>query len=228
MSKKTLKKSSQPKAKASGIPLSYVIGGLLVVLIAISIFAFSQQSPPTNTIGADLSLGGQTAGKPDSKVTFVEFSDFQCPACGVAYPAAKQIQDRYSDRVRFVYQHFPLTQLHPLAVTSAEAAECAGQQGKFWQAHDLLFENQSFWTTQESPTYGPSGIRELFKDLNLDLQKFEDCWTNRKGLPAVQAGLDLGNKIGVAATPAFYINGQKIDGDYSFEHFKTEIENRLK
>lgn len=227
MSKKTLKKFSGPKPKSEGIPMSWVIGILLVLVVAIAIFAFSQK-PTTITPGdTNLSAGGQSKGKADSKVTIVEFSDFQCPACGAAYPTVKRIQDEYSDRVLFVYQHFPLTQIHPLAVSAAEAAECAGAQGKFWEAHDALFENQSLWATQGAPSYGRGGINEILKPLNLDEAKFNDCWVNRQKLAVVQAGLDLGNRVGINATPTFFINGQKLQGAASYDTFKSEIERRL-
>src|SRR3954463_7081648 len=81
-------------------------------------------------------------GRPDAAVTLVEYGDYQCPVCGAAHPVVDRVRQTMGERLRFVYRHFPLSQLHPYAFHAAEAAEAAGAQGKFWEMHDMLFENQ--------------------------------------------------------------------------------------
>lgn len=142
-----------------------------------------------------------TLGPTDAKVWLVEFSDYQCPACGQFYPTVKKLTEKYKDSMLFVYRNEPLP-IHKMALPAARAAEAAASQGKYWEMHDALFVGQS----QLSEAFISSKAAEL----GLDMQKF----TTDKQSSAVQKIIDtdvaLGDSIGIDATPTFYLNGKKL------------------
>ncbi|HEX9664556.1 MAG TPA: thioredoxin domain-containing protein [Patescibacteria group bacterium] len=159
-----------------------------------------------------------TIGPADAKVTIVEFSDFECPFCGRSYPVVKQILTDYQDQVRFVYKHYPLG-FHPLAQPAAEASECAGEQGKFWEYHDQIFENQSLMTSEN--------LRQWAKDLGLNSSQFNRCLDLATYADKVKADLALGNANDVSGTPAFFINNMLVAGSYPYEAMKQVIDQEL-
>ena len=134
-------------------------------------------------------------GSAQAKVTIVEFSDFQCPACRQAEAAIKQILADYPQEVRLVYRHFPLTQIHEQALAAAELAEAAAAQGKFWEMHDVLFERQDEWAEN----------REKFNEYRRELGISEE--ENYENL--VQQDMRDGRNLGINATPTFFVNGRK-------------------
>ncbi len=134
-------------------------------------------------------------GSAQAKVTIVEFSDFQCPACRQAEAAIKQILADYPQEVRLVYRHFPLTQIHEQALAAAELAEAAAAQGKFWEMHDVLFERQNEWAEN----------REKFNEYRRELGISEE--ENYENL--VQQDMRDGRNLGINATPTFFVNGRK-------------------
>jgi protein-disulfide isomerase len=140
---------------------------------------------------------GQIIGAYDAEITIVEFSDFECPYCADAVPAINEILERYP-QVRFVYRHFPLTGIHSNAFRAAEASECAGEQGKFWEMHDTLFANQT--------ALGESNLQEYAVTIGLDMDQFNDCMTSGKTRTAIEQDIADGEKYGVNGTPAFFLN----------------------
>jgi protein-disulfide isomerase len=163
-------------------------------------------------------------GSPDAKVTIVEFSDFQCPFCQRFFlQTLPQIEEKYikTGKVRFVYRDFPLN-FHQYAQKAAEAAECADEQGKFWEYHDILFQKLSEWAT-----VGESKFKEYAQQLGLDMQKFNQCLDSGKYANEVQKDYNDGLKYGVSGTPTFFINGIKIVGAQPYSVFEQIIEQEL-
>ena len=160
---------------------------------------------------------------PNAKVTMVEFGDYQCPACGQAYPTVKQVKKDYGDKVNFVFRNYPLSQ-HKFALIAAEAAEAANAQGKFWEMHDLLYENQATWSIKDNPLDFFVGYA---KDLKLDTDKFKKDIEDNKYATFIQADVNDGNSVAVNATPTFYVNGQIMSGIPSYADFKTLIDSGL-
>ena len=152
-------------------------------------------------------------------VTLVEYSDFECPFCGQAYPTFKKLLVDYSGKVRLVYKHFPLS-FHPNAQSAAEASECADEQGKFWEYHDKLFENQA-------RGYSLDNFKQWAKDLGLNTGKFNDCLDTGKYAGKVKADEADGQKRGVQGTPATFVNGQLVSGAVPYESFKSVIDQIL-
>lgn len=161
-------------------------------------------------------------GPEKAPITIVEFSDYQCPFCARVEPTIKKVLENYKDNVRLVYRDFPLG-FHQYGQKSAEATECADEQGKFWEYHDLLFEKQSEW----SPV-GPSKFSEYAKDLGLDVAKFTECLDSGKYKEEVQKDQSDGQKYGVSGTPAFFINGVEVSGAQPYSAFEKVIEQELK
>ncbi len=145
-------------------------------------------------------------GPETAPVTLVEYGDFECPHCGAAHVTIKNIRRLMGQRLRFVFRHFPLTQIHPMAEPAAEAAEAAGAQGQFWEMHDLLFENQQM--------LDPESLLGFAEELGLDTEKF--LRELDKGIYRERVREDFmgGVRSGVNGTPTFFINGVRYDGSW--------------
>lgn len=168
---------------------------------------------------ANGNIGDHVKGPTDAKVTLVEYGDFQCPGCGTAEPYVRQLVQEYSDRISFVYRNFPLTSIHPNAKAAAAAAEAAGIQGKFWEMHDKLFDNQKEWSSASAKDRG-AVFEKYAKDLGLDINQFNEDLKGRakvegQTVPNVadKIAFDyaLGRANNVSETPTFFINGVLID-----------------
>jgi protein-disulfide isomerase len=159
-------------------------------------------------------------GPEDAPVTIVEFSDYQCPACTLWHEQIySQLMAEYQGKVRFVYRDFPLTQIHPGAQPAAEAANCAGDQEKYWEYHDALFSGQY--------DLSRDGFLNIASDLGLNTTTFASCIDSGKYANEVQTDLQDGINIGVNATPTFYINGFQVVGVPSYATFKNVIDQIL-
>ena len=141
-------------------------------------------------------------GNTNAAVTLVEYGDFECPYCGRAHPLIKRLLEEKGNEFQFVFRNFPLRQIHPNAYIAAISAEAAGRQGKFWEMHDLLYENQD--------KLGMDYLYLLAKLLGLDLAQFTKDSESRVLLDKIQTDFEGGIRSGVNGTPSFFINGQKL------------------
>ena len=157
-------------------------------------------------------------GDPDAELTLLEYGDYECPHCGRAYGIVKQVQKHFGRRLRFVFRNFPLAQIHPHAQTAAETAEFAGAHGRFWEMHDLIFENQD--------RLGQPLLFALTEQLGLDAQGLRDALTAGEFEPRVRRDFLSGVRSGVNGTPTFFIGGQRHDGPWEFEDLVAAIETR--
>jgi len=163
---------------------------------------------------ADHVQGDEHAG-----CTLVEYGDYECPHCGHAYPIVKSIQKLLGKRIRLVFRNFPLNESHPNAESAAESAEFAGAHGKFWQMHDLLFENQE--------RLSGDLYLELAQELQLAPADLEVALEESKYRARVRADFAGGVRSGVNGTPTFFINGQRHDGPFEYEDLMGAIEEAL-
>ncbi len=157
--------------------------------------------PPEPT---DHSLGGEHA-----RVTLVEYGDFECPSCRVAVMTPKLLLDRFPNKVRFIYRHFPLQEAHPHALMAAEASEAAAAQGRFWAMHDLLFQNQAHLKD-----------RDLYRDageLGLDLARYTAEMDDHIYLQKVREHAEGGRRSHIRATPAFFVDGVLQDTSFGMQ-----------
>ena len=164
-------------------------------------------------------IGGRPVrGNPKAPVTIVEFSDFQCPYCSRARPTVNKVRETYGDQVRVIFRNFPL-QIHAEAQKAGEAASCAGEQGKFWEMHDLMFANQQKLKVAD--------LKQQAAGLGLDAEAFNQCLDSGKHAPDVQKDAEQGADYGVTGTPAFFINGRPLVGAQPYESFAQLIDDEL-
>jgi protein-disulfide isomerase len=158
-------------------------------------------------------------GDANAKCTLVEYGDYECPHCGRAYPIVKRLQKHFGKRLFFVFRNFPLSQMHPHAEPAAETAEFAGAEGKFWEMHDLLFENQD--------RLGNALLRELTAELGLDPAELLQALEEGKYAARVRADFSGGVRSGVNGTPTFFINGHRNDASFEYQDMVEAIQSAL-
>jgi protein-disulfide isomerase len=154
-------------------------------------------------------------GKSDARVTLVEYGDYECPYCGQAYMIVKEIQKQLKDQLRFVFRNFPLTQIHPHAQQTAEAAEAAGVQKKFWDMHDILYENQ-----QALDYYH---LVEYATILGLDIERFNNDLFSHVHAGRVREDFISGVRSGVNGTPTFFVNGVRYNDSWDYGTFLDRL-----
>jgi protein-disulfide isomerase len=159
-------------------------------------------------------------GSEHSPVTVVEYGDFECPICKQAAPAVKLVLERFGARIRFVFRHFPVEAAHPHAMHAAQAAEAAGGQGKFWQMHDLLFDNQRHLKI--------ANLREYAQRLELDMPRFIAEMDDEIYLQRVREHMEGATRSHVRGTPTFFINGTLHDVSFGMHALMDGVEAALK
>lgn len=145
--------------------------------------------------------GAPVRGAPMAPVTIVEFSDFECPYCGAAHPALKQVVREFDGQVKLVFMHYPLTEGHPHAMQAARATVAAGNQDKFWEMHDLLFENQQALSEEDLERYA--------QQIGLDMERFRADMRAEETQRKVEQDKALGRRLGVTGTPTIFVNGRR-------------------
>jgi protein-disulfide isomerase len=158
-------------------------------------------------------------GDPKAPVVIVEFSDFQCPYCQSVQPTLKTLLAKYEGRVSLAYRDLPVRDIHPQAELAAEASRCAGEQGKFWEYHDLLFANQN---KLDRP-----GLLDQAHGLKLDEKQFDSCLSSGKYAAQIEQDRQLGLRAGVAGTPGFFVNGSLLSGNQPQDAFEKLIQAEL-
>lgn len=218
------------------IPAAIIVAGVVIAGSIVYVSGGSRggaRPPPSNGSNPPPSAALPSAqnledgndpvlGNPDAKVVIVEFSDFQCPFCGSFWrDTLPQVKDAYikTGKARLVYRDFPISSIHPEAQKAAEAAECASEQDKFWEYHDLIFSRQT--------TLSVANEKLWAAELKLDTQKFNQCLDTGKYAAEVAKDFTDGQAAGVTGTPTFYINGKSVVGAVPFAALKTAIDAAL-
>jgi protein-disulfide isomerase len=155
----------------------------------------------------------------DAPVTLVEYGDYECPYCGVAFPNVRRVRRLFAQKLRFAFRHFPLTEVHPWAEPAAEAAEYAATQGLFWEMHDSLYANQD--------ELGLPLILALGRALGLSDLGLRDTLAHRTFAEKINDDFIGGVRSGVNGTPSFFINGEKHEGSFAYEDLAAAINARL-
>jgi len=158
-------------------------------------------------------------GSSNAPVTIVEFGDFQCPFCQAVQPTLKGIMDKYQGKVRLGFRDFPLRQIHPQAQQAAEAGRCAGEQGKFWEYHDLLYVNQA--------RLDVNSLKDQARTAALNEEQFSSCLASGKFKSQIESDVQSGTGAGITGTPAFYINGVPLTGAQPASEFEKIIDAEL-
>lgn len=203
--------------------LVVVVGGL-IGLFALANSGSSSSSGPAPS-GSKTIIRSSSHKEGSGPVQMVEFGDYQCPACGAAFPNVQQLLKDYNGKITFYFRNFPLTQLHPNAMAGAQAAEAAAVQNKFWQYHDLLYQKQTEWGELADPS---SKFVAYASQLGLDTAKFQsDMNSNAVKQTVLQDQAD-GNALNINATPTFFFNGQQFSGGYDYASLRDQVQSLLK
>ena len=208
------------EAKIVTLVFILIFGGLGFVIVrnnkaAVTPVAKDQIIKPTS----------HSRGNPSAKVNLVEFGDFQCPACGAAYPIVEQLLALYkgNPNVNFVFRNFPLPQ-HQFAALAAEAAEAAGVQGKYWEMYDLLYKNQDKWVNSNDPL---SIFVTYAAQIGLDVNRFKTEVQQGKYNTVITGDQQDGLALGINSTPTFFLNGLRMVGIQNFADFKARVDAEL-
>ncbi len=194
-----------------------IIGVIAVVAIGASVV---YSNSVANKANEGIVFTAHTKGAEDATVTLTEYSDFQCPACGQFAAVIKDVLATYPNDIKFEYKHFPLVSIHPFAIPAAKAAEAAGQQGKFFEMHDKLFENQQVWANSVNPaTYFTSYAEEI----GLDVGLFKTHMKASRIEDKIADEFKEAREHGLTGTPSFFLNGTRMQFE-TYEDFIGQIE----
>jgi len=210
--------------KYTNVIVGVVATGAVVVGLVVFVVAKTRSADHAVPLVASVFQNDWVKGNKDAKVKLVEYSDFQCPACGAYYPLVKQLTEEFGDQVEFTYRHFPLSQIHANADLAARAAESAGRQGKFWEMHDKLFENQQTWSELKNP-------QKVFVDyagsLGMASEQLEQDIDSKEVKEKVKADYKSGIDSRVNGTPTFFLNGKKLANPKNYGEFRNFITAEL-
>jgi protein-disulfide isomerase len=182
----------------------------LVAVVLVSVIFTNKANAPVTPVEASVLLSDTTnvKGKKEAKVTLVEFSDLQCPACRAVQPLLEEILTKNGENIYLVYRHFPLRSIHLNAALAARATEAASKQGKFWEMHNQLFISQADWSEEKDPT---AKFLEYAKNLELNVGQFASDLKDSALDARISADERDGNVVGVNSTPTFFVNGIRTD-----------------
>ena len=198
----------------------YLIIGIVVLLGG----AFILSKMASNDGDEGVVLENRFMGGENAAVVLTEYSDFECPACRAAHPVVKEIVEEFGNDLKFEYKHFPLTQIHQNANLAAQAAEAAGVQGKFWEMHDLIFEEQPVWSRSPNPK---GNFIAFAEELELDVEQFKRQINSSLIKAKIRDDQALGQEQGVRGTPSFFLNGEALQNPGSAEDFKNIIRTAI-
>lgn len=211
-----------------------ILAAIAIVLIGVFIVTNHKTTAPGSKSSSSTQLTNHVTGAGKSGVTLVEYGDYQCPVCAEYYPALKQVVSKYTDQIHFQFRNFPLVSIHQNAFAGARAAEAADLQGKFWQMHDLLYE-QSIATIQNSSVQtwvnaqNPQDYFDQYaSQLGLNLTKFKQDFASSTVNNRVNADLGEANKLGLTGTPTFYLDGTQISNPQpTLDAFSKILDNEI-
>jgi protein-disulfide isomerase len=215
--------------------MSRVVKSVLVIILAVGVAAGAavflsrgsdQPASATSTapVHADIKGGGHIRGPENGQLTLVEFGDYQCPSCGAYHPFVKEILSRYPEKLRLEFHHYPLISIHPNSMAASMAAEAAGEQGRYWDMHDALFEHQREWA--ENPN-AESVFLALANRIGLDQNGFMQAMRSPKLQDRILQDVTRARDLQIDAVPTFFINGERVHINPSMEDFVQVIETHL-
>lgn len=224
-----LEKAKLEHSQNKNKTLIFAIAGFLFVAFFAAIIVFTKESKkvdsPTSQNGdvpINFTLDGAIKGPENAPITLVEFGDYQCPACGAYHPIVNEVLQKYPSDVKLLFKHFPISSIHPFALDAALAAEAAGQQGKYYEMHNLLYERQDEWTKDPKAKF-----EEYAKEIGLDIDKFNEDIDRSDLKQKIDGQRVEGIDAGVNSTPSFFINGKKIVNPQNADGFASLIDEAL-
>lgn len=213
------------KTKEIGIWIgvtAVLIAGLWLLIIAVTDSPAPSDSAKITGL-PEVSSQDFTKGEKSAKTTVIEYGDFECPACASYYPILTKLSSEFGKDLRIVHRFFPLISVHKNAMIAAQAAYASGIQSKFWEMHNMLYENQKSWTNTQA--------KDVFigyaNDLGLDLDKFKTDLDANSTIQFIKNQQETGILRGINSTPTFFVNGNHIENPSSYEAFKEIVQDEI-
>lgn len=204
--------------------VKWIIFAVVVLGVFAGIIWINKSSNQTSNFSGDAThiinaapIADHILGPKTQKVTFIEYGDYQCPGCGHMYQVVKDLTTKYQDKVTFIFRNFPLTSLHANALAAATAAEAAGLQGKYYEMHDMLYQNQDAWA-EVSVSDRTQLFQNYAQQLGLDINKYKQDLSSKDITDKINRDITTGkNTFHVDATPSFVLDGKKVDNNTSVD-----------
>lgn len=199
-----------------------------IVVVLGGVFWFTKDKSTTKTTGSTstAALSNHVIGANAKKVNLTEYGDFQCPACGAYHPVIKQVIEKYKNDIAFQFRNFPLTSLHQNARAASRAAEAADKQGKYWEMHDVLYEQQKSWETSNNASAVFEGYAA---QLGLNVDTYKKDYASNEVNDVINADYNEGQKLNITGTPTFFLQGKKIeDTPRDLDGFSKLIDQAIK
>lgn len=194
--------------------MKWIIFGVVCIGILAALVITNQKTETTfngdaSKIITEGPISDRYYGNDEQKVVLIEYGDFQCPACATMFPVVKSLKEEYADSLTFIFRHLPLTNIHPNALATATAAEAAGQQGKFFDMHDKLYQNQSAWTNAGVGERG-AVLEQYAQEIGLNLDQYRQDVASPDVSAKINRDQATATNFGLSSTPSFILNGQKL------------------
>ncbi len=203
-----------------------ILIGIVVVLGGVFWFTRDKSTTKGSSGNKTAALSNHVIGANAKKVNLTEYGDFQCPACGVYHPVVKQVVEKYKNDIVFQFRNFPLSSIHQNARAAARAAEAADKQGKYWEMHDLLYEQQKSWETSSNVS---SVFEGYANQIGLNIDTFKKDYASTEVNDVINADYDEGQKLNITGTPTFFLQGKKIeDAPRDVDGFSKLIDQAIK
>lgn len=227
---KKKEKAAHPRTRP-GFAQRAVLWSAVLVILGLTVLIIGNlggrrspgKIPASAPTRVEMSAADWAKGNIEAKVSLLEYSDFECPSCGQYYPVLKRLFGEFGDRVKFAYRHFPLPQ-HKHAKLAARAAEAAGQQGRFWEMHDLIFEGHENWSKQ---TNAEETFIGYARQLGLDPVRFRADLNSAEVRKAVEEDRLSGQRAGIHGTPTFFLNGWPIESPHGYDEFRKVFQQAV-
>lgn len=203
----------------------FIVALLVVIGVFVGyLYTTKQDNNESGTQSANVT--NHTTGAGNKKVTLVEYGDFQCPVCGQYFPVLQQVKAKYGDDITFQFRHYPIDSIHPNARAAHRAAEAAGNQGKFFDMHDLLYKNITSWSNSNDAA---AIFKTYASQLSIDLAKFDSDVSSSTTNEIINADVAEGKRLGVSGTPTFFLNGRLLEDNErrSLEDFVKAIDAEI-
>lgn len=215
--------------KTKWIIFTVLIVGIFGVLIVTNQRQGEEFKGDATKVITDGAIQDRMYGSADQTVTLIEYGDFQCPACSSIYPTVEEVKQKYKDKLTFVFRNLPLTNIHPNALAAATAAEAAGQQGKFWEMYNKLYQNQQAW--QSAGANERSGFFEKYaSELGLNVDQYKKDVSSKAVSEKINRDRSTAQKFNATSTPTFVLNGKVLPESASVnaDEFRKTVEQALK
>jgi protein-disulfide isomerase len=197
-----------------------VIAVIVLIFAGIAIVSGNKSDSDSKGKSGSSSVSQHVKGSGTSGVTLIEYGDYECPFCGQYYPTIKQVQAEFGDQIKFQFRNFPLINIHQNAFAAARAAEAASLQNKFWEMHDLLYENQSAWSSASAPS---TFFDQYAQQIGLNMTQYKTDYASSKVNDTINADMAAGNKLDITGTPTFFIDGKQVQINNTTADFEKVI-----